>query len=93
MAGPVNFKHFMHFVLRFVSLLACHYNKYQLLLLLLPMSLNPHQLLEFILFSIQGVARGYGKVRKANLMAKKEKAEGKQRAATLIHDDHETCIL
>ena len=53
----------------------------------LPMSLNPHQLLEFILFSIQGVARGYGKMRKANLMGKKETAEGRQRAATLIHDD------
>ena len=52
----------------------------------LPMSLNPHQLLEFILFSIQGVAWGYGKVRKANLMDKKEKqrASSEQRRSSTM---------
>ena len=53
----------------------------------LRMSLNPHQLLEFILFSIKGVARGYGKQRKTNLMTRKEKAESKLRSATSSHED------
>jgi len=53
----------------------------------LQMSLNPHQLLEYILFAIKGVARGYGNQKKTSLMTRKERAEQKLRHATIIHDD------
>ena len=51
------------------------------------MSLNPHQFLEYLLFSIKGLARGYGKQKKTNLMSRKEKAEEKLRRLTRTHDD------
>ena len=50
------------------------------------MSLNPHQFLEFLLFSIKGVARKYGKKRKTNLVTRKERAEEKLKALTKVHD-------
>ena len=52
-----------------------------------PNSLNPHQLLEFILFSIKGVARRYGKEKKVNLLTRKEMAEEAVRRATAKHDE------
>ena len=51
------------------------------------MSLNPHQFLEYLLFSIKGLARGYGKQKKTNLLMRKEKAEEKLRRLTKTHDD------
>ena len=49
-------------------------------------TLNPHQFLEYLLFSIKGVARKYGQRRKANLVREKESAEEKQKALTKLHD-------
>ena len=52
----------------------------------IPLSINPHQFLEFLLFAIKGVARKYGKKKKANLIAKKEQAEEQLRAQTKVYD-------
>ena len=50
------------------------------------LTLNPHQFLEYLLFSIKGVARKYGQKRKANLVRKKECAEERLKALTKAHD-------
>ena len=52
-----------------------------------PSSLNPHQFLEFLLFSIKGVARRYGKEKKVNLLSRREMAEEAVRRATTTHDE------
>ena len=49
-------------------------------------TLNPHQFLEYLLFSIKGVARKYGQKRKANLVREKESAQEKLKALTKAHD-------
>ena len=53
----------------------------------IPLSINPHQFLEFLLFSIKGVARRYGKDKKASLNSRKEKAEEMLRRLTALQDD------
>ena len=53
----------------------------------LKMSINPHQFLEFLLFSIKGVARRHGQHMKADLIARKETAEAKLIRETKNHDD------
>ena len=52
----------------------------------IPMTLNPHQLLEFLLFSIKGVARRYGQEKKTDLMESKGAAEAKLMEKTRRHD-------
>ena len=50
------------------------------------LSINPHQFIEFLLFSIKGVARKYGQARKTNLIRRKETAEEKLLKETKVHD-------
>ena len=50
----------------------------------IPLGINPHQFLEFLLFAIKGVARRYGKRKKANLNSRKEQAEQQLRVQTKI---------
>ena len=53
----------------------------------LDLSINPHQFLEFLLFSIKGLSRRYGQNRKTNLTRRKETAEEKLRLETKVHDN------
>ena len=50
------------------------------------LTINPHQFLEFLLFSIKGVARKHGKEKKANLLTRKERAEEQLRKESKVHD-------
>ena len=50
------------------------------------MSLNPHQLLEFMLFNIKGMSRRYGQQKKTDLMSRKESIEVRLMKATQRHD-------
>ena len=50
------------------------------------MSLNPHQLLEYLLFAIKGVARRYGQQKKTDLMSRKGRIETKLMEKTRRHD-------
>ena len=48
----------------------------------IPLSINPHQFLEYLLFSIKGVARRHGQVKKATLLTQKREVEDRLAAAT-----------
>ena len=50
------------------------------------LTINPHQFLEFLLFSIKGVARKHGKEKKASLLTRKERTEEQLRKETKVHD-------
>ena len=50
------------------------------------LTINPHQFLEFLLFSIKGVARKHGKEKKANLLTRKERSEDQLRKESKVHD-------
>ena len=52
----------------------------------IPLTINPHQFLEFLLFAIKGVARRHGKEKKSSLLSRKEKAEALLRKETKVHD-------
>ena len=51
-----------------------------------PLSINPHQFLEFLLFSIKGVARRHGQQKKASLNSRKENIEELIRRETKVYD-------
>ena len=55
-----------------------------------PLNINPHQFLEYTLFSIKGVARRHGQVKKATLLNQKREAEEKLEAATKQQSECET---
>ena len=50
------------------------------------LSINPHQFLEYLLFSIKGVARRHGQQKKASLITRKERTEELIRRETKVHD-------
>ena len=50
------------------------------------LSINPHQFLEYLLFSIKGVARRHGQQKKASLITRKERTEELIRQETQVHD-------
>ena len=49
-------------------------------------SLNPHQLLEFLLFTIKGMSRRYGQQKKTDLMSRKGRIEARLMEKTQRHD-------
>ena len=55
-----------------------------------PLNINPHQFLEYTLFSIKGVARRHGQVKKATLLNQKREAEDSLEAAVKQQRELET---